>query len=276
MGTALPGGRDDACISRSHAAAPARPALPLDHFRPPPLLAGLPPMRILINEDDLPTRKMLRFVLEQQAGHVVAEAESSEEALELLLRSGRDSGFDLLISDLVLPRGADGLELVRRVRHRSSIPIMMVSGRGEIADRVRALKTGADDYLVKPFDPSELAARVEALLRRSRQASRPLEDGVIRAGDLTIDLTRHVATVAGQPAVHLTPTEVRLLLRLARPPGEVRSREELAEAIWGEAEAASTNAINTYIADLRRKLEPGAARPKLLQTVRGVGYRLSA
>jgi DNA-binding response OmpR family regulator len=233
-------------------------------------------MHILINEDDLPTRKMLRFVLEQQAGHAVAEAGSSEAALELLLRDGRNGGFDLLISDVVLPGGVDGLELVRRVRRRSSIPIIMVSGRGEIAERVRALKTGADDYLVKPFDPSELAARVEALLRRSRQTSRGVEDGVIRAGDLSLDLTRHVASLAGQEPVHLTPTEVRLLLRLARPPGEVRSREELAEAIWGEAQAASTNAINTYIADLRRKLEPGPGRPSLLQTVRGVGYRLSA
>jgi DNA-binding response OmpR family regulator len=231
-------------------------------------------MRILVNEDDLPTRKMLRFVLEQQAGHDVVEADSSEAALRLLVESSQTGGFDLLISDLVLP-GADGLELVRQVRRRSALPILMVSGRGEIADRVRALKTGADDYLVKPFDPSELAARVEALLRRARQTSRGLENGVVRAGDLAIDLTRHVATVAGHGTVHLTPTEVRLLLRLARSPGEVRSREELAEAVWGETDGASPGAINTYIADLRRKLEPIPNRPRMLQTVRGVGYRLS-
>ena len=231
-------------------------------------------MRILINEDDLPTRKMLRFVLEQQGGHAIVETESAEAALELLAAGGRDGGFDLLATDLVLP-GMDGLELVRRVRRRSSIPILMVSARGEIVDRVRALRTGADDYLVKPFDPSELAARVEALLRRSRQVSRGIEDGVVRAGDLSIDLTRHVASLAGRGTFHLTPTEVRLLLRLARPPGEVHSREDLAEAVWGEPQAASAGAINTYIADLRRKLEPSPGRPRLLQTVRGVGYRLS-
>jgi DNA-binding response OmpR family regulator len=227
-------------------------------------------MQILINEDDLATRKMLRFVLEQQAGHTVTEADSTEATLALLAQQR----FDLLVTDLVLP-GADGLELVSQVRRRSSIPILMVSGRGEIADRVRALKIGADDYVVKPFDPSELAARVEALLRRARQTARSEQPGIVRAGDLSIDLTRQMASVGGRPPVRLTPTEVRLLLRLARPPGEVRSREELARAVWGAEPAASTTAINTYIADLRRKLEPEAGRPRLLQTVRGTGYRLS-
>jgi DNA-binding response OmpR family regulator len=228
-------------------------------------------MQILINEDDLATRRMLRFVLEQQAGQSVTEAESAEASLALLAE-GR---FDLLVSDLVLP-GMDGLELVRRVRRVSSIPILMISGRGEIADRVRALRTGADDYLVKPFDPSELAARVEALLRRSRQSARVDAAGVLQAGALSIDLVRHVATVAGRRPVRLTPTEVRVLLRLARPLGEVRSREELAQAVWGDSQAASLGAINTYIADLRRKLEQERGRPRLLQTVRGAGYRLSA
>jgi DNA-binding response OmpR family regulator len=228
-------------------------------------------MQILIHEDDLATRKMLRFVLEQQAGQSVTEAESAEASLQLLAE-GR---FDLLVSDLVLP-GPDGLELVRRVRRVSSIPILMISGRGEIADRVRALRTGADDYLVKPFDPSELAARVEALLRRSRQSTRVDAAGTLQAGALSIDLVRHVATVAGRQPVRLTPTELRVLLRLARPLGEVRNREELAQAVWGDSQAASLGAINTYVADLRRKLEPERGRPRLLQTVRGAGYRLSS
>lgn len=227
-------------------------------------------MDILVTEDDLANRKMLRFVLEQQAGHRVTEAASAEAALGLLA----EHRFDLLVSDVVLP-GADGLELVRRVRRVSSIPILMVSGRTEIAERVRTLRTGADDYLVKPFDPSELAARVEALLRRARIAPRNEQTGLVRAGEVCLDLTRHVATVSGGPPVRLTPTELRLLLRLTRPPGEVHSRDELAEAVWGGAQTASASAINTYIADLRRKLEPGPGRPRLLQTVRGAGYRLA-
>jgi len=227
-------------------------------------------MRILVIEDDLSTRKMLRFVLEQQSGHDVTEADAAEAALARL----RDDRYDLLVTDMVMP-GMDGLELIRRVRRVSSIPICMVSGRSEVGDRVRALRIGADDYLVKPFDPAELAARVEALLRRSRQTTRSDANGIVQAGDLAIDLAHQLATVAGRGTVRITPTEARVLLRLARPAGEVRSRQELAEAVWGDAEAASLGAINTYIADLRRKLEREPARPRLLQTVRGAGYRLS-
>jgi DNA-binding response OmpR family regulator len=221
-------------------------------------------MQILVNERQQTARKTLRAVLER-SGHTVVEAESTRAAMALLA----NTDFDLLITDLSLP-DTDGLDLVRQVRQRSTIPILIVSVRAEITDRVRSLRLGADDYLVKPFDASELAARVEALLRRSR-ALPPLEStGVVKAGDVSIDLVRHVATVAGRG-----PTEVRVLLRLARPPGEVRSRAELAQAVWGDAPAASTGAINTYIADLRRKLEPFSGRPRLLQTVRGVGYRLA-
>jgi DNA-binding response OmpR family regulator len=226
-------------------------------------------MQILVNEDDLATRKMLRFVLEQQAGHTVTEAESTEAALRLL----SEQAYEMLITDLVLP-GLDGYELVNRVRRHSPIPILVVSGRASIADRVRALKTGADDYLVKPFDPSELSARVEALLRRSRNTARGDLSGVVKVGSLTIDVTASTATIAGRQAVRLTPTELRLLLRLARPAGEVRTREELAKAIWGDGPPASTGAINTYVADLRRKLEPDDDSGGLLETVRGSGYRL--
>jgi DNA-binding response OmpR family regulator len=179
-----------------------------------------------------------------------------------------------LLSDLLLPE-ADGLELIRRVRRISNVPILMVSGRSEVADRVRALRIGADDYLVKPFDPAELVARAEALLRRARQAAPADTAGVIKVGDVSIDMMRQLATVNGGTPIHLTPTEVRVLLRLAKPPGQVRTREEIAQAVWDDTLAASTTAINTYISDLRRKLEPGVRRPRLLQTVRGSGYRLA-
>lgn len=224
--------------------------------------------RILINEDDLATRKMLRFILEQQGGYVIVEADSAEAALEML---GRER-CDLVVTDLVLP-GADGYELVRRIRRISWVPILVVSARAEIPDRVRGLRTGADDYLGKPFDPSELLARVEALLRRARHVATE-EAGVIRAGALSIDLKRQVASVEGGGQVRLTPTELRMLTRLAQPPGEVHSRDELAEAIWGAAPNAAPSAITTYVAELRRKLERAGGRPRLLQTVRGAGYRL--
>ena len=227
-------------------------------------------MDILIVEDDLATRKLLRFVLEQQAGYGTVEAESAAAALRLLSRRL----FDLLLIDVILP-GIDGLELLRRVRRRWSIPIIIVSGRGEIADRVRALRTGADDYLVKPFDSAELMARVEALLRRARRTAQDREATVVQASELSIDLERHVASVAGRAPVRLTPTEMRVLLRLARPLGEVCSRLELAEAVWGQGKVASTTAISTYIVELRRKLERAGGKSGLLQTVRGVGYRLS-
>jgi DNA-binding response OmpR family regulator len=227
-------------------------------------------MEILIVEDDLATRKLLRFVLEQQAGYGVIETESAAVALKLLSRRQ----FDLLISDVILP-GVDGLELVRRVRQRWPLPILMVSGRAEIPVRVRALRSGADDYLVKPFDPTELTARVEALLRRVRRTASDRDRTIVQASDVSIDLERQVAWVAGRAPVRLTPTELRLLLRLTRPLGEVHSRLDLAEAVWGQGRVASTAAINTYIVDLRRKLERAGARSGLLQTVRGVGYRLS-
>lgn len=226
-------------------------------------------VRILINEDDLATRKMLRFILEQQGGYSIVESDSTESALQVL----RDQRFDLVVTDLVLP-GADGFELVRRLRRVSWVPILVVSARTEIPDRVRSLRTGADDYLVKPFDPSELLARVEALLRRARRVASE-EGGVIRAGQLSIDLKRQVAALEGGGQVRLTPTELRMLTRLAQPPGEVHSRDELAEAIWGTAPTASPSAITTYVAELRRKLERAGGRPRLLQTVRGAGYRLA-
>jgi DNA-binding response OmpR family regulator len=227
-------------------------------------------MQVLVNEDDLPTRAMLRFVLEKHGGHQVSEVESAERALALL----NERPFDLLVTDLLLP-GLSGLELVRRVRRVSSLPIIVVSGCGEIADRVRALRTGADDYVVKPFDPAELAARAEALFRRSRMKMSVVGAGVVRAGDLSIDLARNVVTIAGRGQIRLTPTEARVLLRLAHAPGDVHTRAELAEAVWGADAPVSPAAINTYIADLRRKLEGGVGSKHLLQTVRGAGYRLA-
>ena len=206
---------------------------------------------ILVTEDDRSTRKLLRLVLERQDDVWVTETTTTAGAIGLLATAP----FDLLITDLVLP-GPDGFELISAVRHHSSIPILVISNRGDVAERVRALRLGADDFLGSPFNHAELIARVHALLRRSRQTTTS-SPAMVSAGRLSIDLRRQCARVDGARTVHLTPTEVRLLTSLADASGAVRTRAELAQALWGPAPAASASAINTYIADLRRKLEPG-------------------
>jgi DNA-binding response OmpR family regulator len=160
------------------------------------------------------------------------------------------------------------------------MPIVVVSARGDIQSRVRGLQLGADDYLPKPFDPSELAARVDAVLRRSNRAARADGDGRMRIGDVTLDLTEHRVELR-QPRgsrrnVQLTPTEFKLLLVLARDPGRAFSRQELQASIWGasssEADAGSST-VNAYVSGLRDRLETDPKNPRYLVTVRNVGYR---
>src|SRR5207237_5034642 len=151
---------------------------------------GLSSVDILVVDDDLTTRKMLRFVLEQQGGHRVVEAADGASAQSILAAES----FDLAMIDVVMP-GIDGLELCKRIRATSNMPIMVVSARGDIQSRVRGLQLGADDYLPKPFDPSELTARVDAVLRRSNRSARTDSDGRMRIGDVTLDLTEHQVEV---------------------------------------------------------------------------------
>jgi DNA-binding response OmpR family regulator len=229
---------------------------------------------ILVVDDDLTTRKMLRFVLEQQAGHSVAEAEDASVAEQQLARRA----FDLALIDVVMP-GIDGLELCKRIRASSNMPIIVVSARGDIQSRVRGLQFGADDYLPKPFDPSELAARVEAVLRRSTRSARTDSEGRLRLGDLTLDLTEHRVEVreprGGRREVQLTPTEFKVLLVLARAPGKAVSREELQSSLWGPSAEpeASYSTVNAYVSGLRHRLEEDPRKPRHLVTVRNVGYR---
>ncbi len=232
-------------------------------------------MDILVVDDDLTTRKMLRFVLEQQGGHRVVEAADGAAAQSILAAES----FDLAMIDVVMP-GIDGLELCKRIRATSNMPIVVVSARGDIQSRVRGLQLGADDYLPKPFDPSELAARVDAVLRRSNRSARADGDGRMRIGDVTLDLTEHRVELR-QPRgsrrnVQLTPTEFKLLLVLARDPGRAFSRQELQASIWGvsssEADAGSST-VNAYVSELRDRLETDPKNPRYLVTVRNVGYR---
>ncbi|MCA1645414.1 MAG: response regulator transcription factor [Chloroflexi bacterium] len=231
-------------------------------------------MDILVVDDDLTTRKMLRYVLEQQGGHCIVEAADGASAQELLTTHT----FDLVMIDVVMP-GIDGLELCKQIRTTSNMPIMVVSARGDILTRVRGLQLGADDYLPKPFDPSELAARVEAVLRRSNRSVRADRDGRLRIGDVTLDLTEHqveLREARGQRrSVQLTPTEFKLLLVLARAPGKAFSRQELQASLWGAANCTddSSSTVKAFVSGLRERLEADPKNPRYLVTVRNVGYR---
>ena len=226
-------------------------------------------LRILVVDDDVATRKMVRYVLEEIGGHSVVEAEGVSSAERVL---GQER-FDLITLDVMMPNG-DGLQLLGRIRRASHVLIVMVSAKSNISDRVQGLKLGADDYIGKPFDPSELLARIDALARRARQAGIREDEGRLRVGDLLLDLADQTVTIRGRPPVALTRTEFRLLLDLARAKGEPRTREELEVAVWGTRTGTSPNTIDSYISDLRRKLELDHARPRYLLTVRGKGYRL--
>jgi DNA-binding response OmpR family regulator len=230
---------------------------------------------ILVVDDDLTTRKMLRFVLEHQAGHRVVEAGDAESAQHQI----DTERFDLVMVDVVMP-GIDGLELCKRIRATSNVPIMVVSARGDTQSRVRGLQLGADDYLSKPFDPSELAARVDAVLRRTNRTARADADGQMRVGDITLDLTAHSVELrerrGERRSVQLTPTEFKLLLVLARPPGKAFTRAELQTSLWGTPgdPSAGYSTVNAYVSDLRDRLEVDPRNPRYVMTVRNVGYRL--
>jgi DNA-binding response OmpR family regulator len=175
------------------------------------------------------------------------------------------------VLDLGLP-GRDGLDVAREVRRRSETPIVMLTARGDEADRIVGLELGADDYVVKPFSPKELVARVRAVLRRTGAASRP--DEVVRAADVEIDAGTMRVRVAARP-VELTPTEFQLLLTLARQPGRVFTRSQLLDAVHGVAIESYERAIDAHVKNIRRKIEPVPGSPRYVQTVHGVGYRFA-
>jgi two-component system alkaline phosphatase synthesis response regulator PhoP len=225
--------------------------------------------RILVVEDDEPIAELIRHTL-AKAGYRVTCYTSGEK---LLVHAGSEPP-DLVLLDLMLP-GADGLKICRLLRDEEStreVPIIMVTARGEEADVVRGLETGADDYVVKPFSPRVLRARVEAVLRRrSRERNGGVPAGeVVRFGSITLDTVRHRVEVSGT-AVPLTLTEFRILHRLLRQPGRVFSRVQIVEAIHGGSYHITERAVDVAVFGLRRKLGAAGA---LVETVRGVGYRL--
>lgn len=222
-------------------------------------------MRVLVVEDEPGIALFVRQGL-SEAGYAVDVAGDGEEGLDYALAAE----YDAIILDILLPR-MDGLDVLRQVRDRGVMtPVLLLTARDAVEDRVQGLDAGADDYLVKPFAFSELLARIRALLRRP-----PLQAGaVLRVGDLEMDVARHEARRA-QRVVELSPREFALLEYLMRHPAQVLSRTQIIEHVWNFDFSYESNVVDVYIGYLRRKLNRGSDTP-LIQTVRGVGYRLSA
>jgi DNA-binding response OmpR family regulator len=220
---------------------------------------------ILVVDDEPRIAGLVRDYLEQ-AGFAVLTAGDGAGAL-VLARTRRP---DALVLDLGLP-GLDGLDVIRALRRESDVPIVILSARGDESDRIAGLELGADDYVVKPFSPKEVVARVRAVLRRSDARANP--DEQITAGALGIDTARRRVTVDGR-VVTLTPTEFEILVRLAREPGRVWTRSQLLDAVHGFSLDTYERAIDGHIRNLRRKLEPDATSSRYVRTVHGVGYAL--
>lgn len=221
--------------------------------------------RILVVEDEPDIRRFVRLGLEAD-GHEVFEAASLGRGL---IEAGSRRP-ELAIVDLGLPDG-DGVELIRALRGWSTAPVIVLSARGRETDKVVALDAGADDYLVKPFGAAELRARVRAQLRRQALAAGSGEP-LLRFGRIAVDLARRVVERDGEP-VHLTPIEYRLLTHLAAQPDRVVTHRHLLRAVWGPGHAEHTHYVRVHMANLRKKVEDDASRPRHLLTEAGVGYR---
>jgi two-component system, OmpR family, response regulator len=225
--------------------------------------------RILLVDDEQPIQTLLSYPLRKE-GYEVVQATDGEQALERF----DEQLFDLVVLDLMLPR-LDGLEVCRRLRTRSSVPIIMLTAKSEEIDKVVGLELGADDYITKPFSLREFSSRIKAALRRA-ELSRPMETApdeaplVIR--DVRIDFPKRSVRVRGQEAP-LTYVEFEILAVLARAPGRVFTRDMLLSRIWGDAAYRDPRTIDVHIRHLREKIERDPKDPEYLFTVRGVGYR---
>jgi two-component system OmpR family response regulator len=220
---------------------------------------------VLVVDDDGHIREVVRYALEK-AGHRVAEAAHGRSALQAF----QASPPEVLVLDILMPE-MDGLEVCRKIRETSRVPILFLSSRDEELDRVLGLEIGADDYVTKPFSPRELVARVKALLRRA--APQTSTEAPLRQGDLTIDPARHQCLWAGREVI-LTVTEFGVLQSLMGMPGRVYSRSELVDRAYGHGHYITDRTVDTHIRRIRRKFETIGGDP--VETVYGVGYRLKA
>ncbi len=225
------------------------------------------PATILLVDDEEAVQKLLTYPLERDGFRVVA-ARDGEEALERFA----EAAFDLVVLDLMLPK-LDGLEVCKRLRAASSVPIIMLTARDDELDKVLGLELGADDYITKPFSIREFRSRVRALLRRAAAPPHTAaREEVIERDGLVIDVGRRAVDVRGVPA-RLTYVEFELLRILASSPGRVFTREALLELLWGSSAYREPRTIDVHVRHLREKLERDPADPQLILTVRGVGYR---
>ncbi len=222
--------------------------------------------KILVVDDELKITRLVRDYL-HQAGFAVVEASDGEGAL----RAARAHDLDLIVLDLGLP-GMDGLDVTRKLRQSSAVPIIMLTARADESDRIVGLELGADDYVVKPFSPKELVARIRAVLRRV--GVQETGDEIVESGGIRIDLGRRTVTADGS-RVELTPTEFDLLAAMASQPGRVFTRAQLLDVIHGIAIDSYERAIDTHIKNLRRKIESDSAQPRHVLTVHGVGYKIA-
>ena len=225
------------------------------------------PVVVLI-EDAPEIRRFLRASLIDR-GYRLVEAETGHEGL--LAAETRQP--DVIILDLGLP-DMEGLDVIRRLREWTAVPILVLSARGQEADKIVALDAGADDYVAKPFGVGELLARLRVLLRHAERTVRDVDEGSYESGDLVVDLARRRVSVKGED-VHLTPIEYRLLTTLIRHAGKVLTHRQLLKEVWGRPYSDQPHYLHVYMGQLRRKIEKDPARPRHLLTEPGVGYRLA-
>ena len=217
---------------------------------------------MLVVDDDAALAEMLGIVLRGEGFDPVFCADGARAVAAF-----RESDPDVILLDLMLP-GMDGVDICQEIRKESGVPIVMLTARSDTQDVVRGLESGADDYVVKPFKPKELVARIRARVRR-REEQQP---GTLTIGDLQIDVAGHQVRRGGVPLT-LTPLEFDLLACLARRPGQVLTREALLQEVWGYRHAADTRLVNVHVQRLRAKIERDPERPEIVLTVRGVGYK---
>jgi two-component system response regulator MtrA len=217
---------------------------------------------VLVVDDDASLAEMLSIVLRQEGfdSRIVGRGDVALDAF-------RDYKPDLVLLDLMLP-GKDGIDVCKEIRAESGVPIVMLTAKGDTVDVVVGLESGADDYIVKPFKPKELVARVRARVRRNDVTN----DEGLTIGDVSIDVAGHSVTRDGDP-INLTPLEFDLLVCLARKPWQVFTREVLLEQVWGYRHSADTRLVNVHVQRLRSKVEHDPENPEVVVTVRGVGYK---